>query len=107
MPFKMKKALLIVAVILCTLPLLAQRDTGELRFTVTAASGLELKATVEVVSEATQFHENLTTGAQGHLEFKRLPYGVYTVSVSAGSFQTVSQTVEVRSPVPTELAFQL
>ncbi len=107
MPFKMKKALLIVAVILCTLPLLAQSDTGELRFTVTDASGLGLKATVELVSEATQFHENLTTDAQGHLEFKRLPYGVYTVSVSAGSFQTVSRTVEVRSAVPTELAFQL
>jgi Carboxypeptidase regulatory-like domain len=85
----------------------AQANTGELRFTITDASGLGLKGTVELVSEANQYHENLTTDDQGHLEVKRLPYGIYQVSVSAEGFQTVAQRVEVRSPVPAELPFQL
>jgi len=48
----MKKAL-ITAVLLWTLPILAQSFTGELRLTVTDPSGLGLKSTVELVSEAT------------------------------------------------------
>jgi len=85
----------------------AQTNTGELRFTIKDASGLGLKGTVELVSEANQYHENLTTDDQGQLEVKRLHYGIYQVSVSAEGFETVTQTVEVRSPVPAELAFQL
>ena len=100
-------AVLLAWFALCAPSIWAQANTGELRFTITDASGLGLKSTVEVVSEANQSHQNLTTDDQGHLEVKRLPYGIYQVSVNANGFETAVQTVELRSPVPDELAIQL
>ena len=93
--------------LLCVPSLLCQTNTGELRFTLTDASGLGLRGTIELVSEANQYHERLATDDQGRLEVKRLPYGIYQITVTAQGFQTVAQTAEVRSPVPADVTFQL
>ncbi len=101
-----------LSALICTfcftgLNLVAQTNTGELRFTVTDSSGLAMKGTIGLVSEANQYQENLTTDAEGHLEVKRLPYGIYQVSVGASGFQVTTQTVEMYSAVPKDLAIQL
>src|SRR3984885_13821574 len=95
----MKKAL-IIAVILWALPMLAQRTTGELRLTITDPSGLGLKSTVELVSEANDYRYTFTTDDQGNLDARRLPYGIYQVRIEAPAFARVFEPVEIRSALP-------
>ncbi len=102
----MKKALRI-AVLLWTLPLLAQSNTGELRLTVTDPSGLGLKSTVELVSEANQYRYAFTTDAQGKLDVRRLPYGIYQVQIQAPHFAPLSESLEIRSALPLARSIRL
>jgi hypothetical protein len=103
---QMKKALR-TAVLLWAFPLLAQSNTGELRLTVTDPSGLRLKSTVELVSEANQYRYTFTTDDQGNLDAKRLPYGIYQVQIQAPAFAQLSQSVEIRSALPSDLTIRL
>src|SRR5580658_238015 len=102
----MKKAL-IAAVLLWALPLLAQRTTGELRLTVTDTSGLGLKSTVELVSEANDYRHTFTTDDQGNLDARRLPYGIYQLQIQAQGFAPVSESVEIRSALPLDRTIRL
>ncbi|MGA8442369.1 MAG: TonB-dependent receptor [Candidatus Sulfotelmatobacter sp.] len=102
----MKKAL-ITAVLLWTLPMVAQSFTGELRLTVTDPAGLGLKSTIELVSEANQYRDTFTTDDQGNLDAKRLPYGIYQVQILAPGFAQVSESVEIRSALPVERTIRL
>jgi TonB-dependent Receptor Plug Domain len=102
----MKKAL-IAAVFLWALPMLAQSFTGELRLSVTDPSGLGVKSTVEVISEANQYHNTFTTDEQGNLDAKRLRYGIYRVQIEAPSFARVSERVEIRSALPLDRTIRL
>ena len=103
---KMKKAL-ITAVFLWALPMLAQSNTGELRLTVTDPSGLGVKSTVELVSDANQYRNTLVTDEHGSLDAKRLPYGIYQVQILAKGFAKVSEVVEIRSALPLDRAIRL
>jgi len=103
----MKKALIIVAVILWTLPMLAQRTTGELRLTITDPAGLGVKSTVELVSEANDYRYTFTTDDQGNLDAKRLPYGIYQVRIEAQGFAPTSESVEIRSALPLDRTIRL
>ena len=78
----MKKALLLL-LLACALPMLAQSTTGELRLTVTDPSGLGVKSTVELVSQGNEYSETFATNSQGRLDAKRLPYGIYRVEIQA------------------------
>ncbi len=80
----------------------APANTGELRLTVTDASGLLLKSAVEVVSEANQFRQKFETDELGLLVARRLPFGSYQVSVARDGFATTVRVVEIRSAVPAE-----
>jgi hypothetical protein len=102
----MKRAL-IITVLLSTLPMFAQSFTGELRLTVTDPSGLGVKSTVELISEANQFHYTFRTDDQGNLDAKRLPYGIYQVQIEAPAFARVSEPVEIRSAFPLVRRIQL
>jgi hypothetical protein len=102
----MKKAL-IIAVILWTLPMLAQSFTGELRLIVTDPSGAGVKSTVKLISEANQYQYTFTTDEHGNLDAKRLPYGIYQVQIQAPTFAQVSESVEIRSAVPLDRAIRL
>src|SRR5580658_4915264 len=102
----MKKAL-IAAVLLWALPLLAQRTTGELRLTVTDTSGLGLKSTVELVSEANDYRHTFTTDDQGNLDARRLPYGIYQLQIQAQGFAPVSESLEIRSALPLDRTIRL
>ena len=101
------KETLIIAVLLWTLPMLAQSNTGELRLTVQDPSGLGLKSTVELVSEANQYRNALTTDGQGNLDAKRLPYGIYQVQILAQGFAQASESVEIRSALPLDRTIRL
>lgn len=91
-----------VFVLLLTMAQFGQSNTGELRLTVTDASGLRLQSGVELVSEANQFRERLETDPAGVLVAKRLPFGTYRVAVTRDGFATFTGLVEVRSALPTD-----
>jgi TonB-dependent Receptor Plug Domain len=100
--------------ILCTfllcfiaIPLLAQVNTGELRLKVIDSTELGVKATVALSSEANQYFSELTTDADGTVEIKILPYGVYRLSVEKQGFSSISKTLEIRSAIPVERTLQL
>jgi len=87
--------------------MLAQRNTGELRLTVTDPSGLGLKSTVELVSEANDYRYTFTTDDQGNLDARRLPYGIYQVRIQAQGFAQLSESVEIRSALPVDRTIRL
>jgi hypothetical protein len=85
----------------------AQSNTGELRLEVRDPTGLAVKSTVELVSEANQYRHIFTTDDQGNLNAKRLPYGIYQVRIRAQSFAEVSEAVEIRSALPLDRTIRL
>src|SRR5271155_3212004 len=91
----------------CVLPLYCQSNRGELRLKVIDPSGAGVKTTVLIVSEANQYRNSLTTTEQGTLDVLRLPFGVYQLEITQAGFAPVSETVEIRSSIPTEYAIQL
>jgi len=93
--------------LLCALPLLGQSNKGELRIKVTDPSGSGVKATVQIVSEGNQYRSTFTTDDAGNLTAQRLPYGIYQVLIMQAGFAEVSETVEIRSSLPTERTIQL
>jgi len=98
----------VVAFFFCSSSLLfGQSNTGELRLTVTDPSGLGLKSTVELVSEANQYRNTFTTNDRGNLDAKRLPYGIYQVQIQAPAFATLSESVDIRSALPLDRTIQL
>jgi TonB-dependent Receptor Plug Domain len=93
--------------LLCAFGLFAQANDGELRLKITDPSGLGVKTTVEIASEANQYHNTLATDDQGVADAKNLPYGRYQITIHEPGFAEVSRTVEVRSSIPTDYAIQL
>jgi hypothetical protein len=87
--------------------LLAQSNTGELRLTITDPAGLGVKSTVELVSQANQYRSTFTTDAQGKLDAKRLPYGIYQIQIEAPAFAQVAESVEIRSALPLDREIRL
>jgi len=91
----------------CAAGLCAQSNRGELRLKVTDPSGLAVKTTVQITSAANGYRNILATNEEGQLDVQRLPYGVYQVEIEQTSFADVSQSVEIRSSIPTDYAIQL
>jgi hypothetical protein len=91
----------------CALPLLGQSNSGELRLKVTDPSGLSVKATVQIISEANQYRSTLATDDQGGLDVRRLPFGIYQLEISHPGFAELSQTVDIRSSIRTYYTIQL
>jgi hypothetical protein len=90
-----------------TMPLFGQSNTGELRLKVADPTGLAVRTTVKLASEANQYQYTFTTDDQGNLDAKRLPYGIYQVQIQAPGFAPVSEAVEIRSAVPLDRAIRL
>jgi hypothetical protein len=86
----------------CALPLYCQTNTGELRLKVTDPSGLSVKATVQIVSEANEYQHTLATDDQGVLDVQRLPFGIYHLEINQPGFAEVSETVNIGSSIPTD-----
>jgi hypothetical protein len=89
------------------LPLFCQSNRGELHLKVTDPSGVGLKTTVHIISEANQYRGALLTNEQGNLDVQRLPYGIYHIEIEHPGFASVSESVEIRSSLPAQLKVQL
>jgi len=89
------------------LPVFGQSSSGELRLKVTDPSGLGVRTTVHIISQANQYRNVLATSDKGALDVKRLPYGIYQIEIALPGFATVSESIEIRSSLPTEHAVQL
>ncbi len=87
--------------------MLAQSSTGELRLIVSDPAGLGLKSAVEVVSQGNEYRHTFATDDQGKLEVKRLPYGIYQLQITRQGFAPDSESVDVRSALPFDLAVHL
>ena len=92
---------------LISMSLFSQSNSGELRLKVTDPSGRGVKTTVQIVSSGNQYRNALATNDQGDLDVQRLPYGIYQLQIERTGFAAKSQTVEVRSSLPTGLKIQL
>ena len=97
----------LVVCLLSVLSAVAQSNDGELRLKVTDPAGLGVKCPVELLSEANQYHDQLTTDADGTLVAKRLAYGLYQVRIQVVGFAPVSESIDIRSAVPSNLALSL
>src|SRR3984957_9028845 len=98
---------LAIFLVILALPALGQSNKGELRLRIVDPSGLGVKATVEVVSEANQYQATLTTTDDGTLAVQRLPFGIYRVEIKRQGFADASQSLQIRSSVPLELRVEL
>ncbi len=90
-----------------TFPLSAQSNTGELRLSVTDPTGLSVKSSVQIVSEANHYQQFLQTDDNGNLVLKRLPFGLYLLQVQRDGFAAFSGSVEIHSAAPTKKLVKL
>src|SRR5215471_12647659 len=82
-----------VGLVLCTLPLHAQVDTGSITGTVTDASGAVVNAAkVTLTNEGTGVSLAVTTGSDGTYTFSPVKIGSYKIDASAQGFKTVTQS---------------
>ena len=101
----MKK--LAVFILLCVPPAFGQSNSGELDLSVTDPSGLGVKTTVQITSEANQYRNTLATNDQGQLGVQRLPFGIYQIEIKQPGFAATTENIEIRSSIPTERTIQL
>ncbi len=93
--------------LLCAVLAFAQAEKGELRVLVTDPSGSPVQASVELASEVNQYNRTFDADAAGKVVAKRLPFGLYTVTISRAGFTTVEQLIDIRSALPKELKVEL
>lgn len=98
---------LVALFLLMASSLCAQTNTGELRLKVTDPSGLGVKTTATITSEANQYRNVLATDDEGNAVAQRLPYGVYRIDVQQPGFVSASESVEIRSSIPKDYTIQL
>jgi len=101
------RRLLHLGIALLALPLFGQSNVGELRLKVADPQSLGVKTTVELVSEANEYHNTLVTDDAGALVARRLHYGLYRIEIHQAGFADVSASVEIRSAIPTEYSVRL
>jgi len=89
------------------LPVQAQVSDGEIRVSVIDATGLALPASGTLESDGAQIHRAFETGAAGTFTLSRLPFGVYTLTVSSEGFASRSERVDVRSALPRIVRIEL
>ena len=102
----MKRWLAILAVLTASavLPaaLHAQSNTGELRLKILDPQGLAAKVSVEIRCDANQYLNAFESDDSGDVRAKRLPYGVYEIRIQHPGFAAVSDSVEIKSALPSE-----
>lgn len=105
------RSLLHLGILFLALPLVfpgeAQSNAGELRLKVTGPDALPLKASVELSSDAIQFHRAFSTDDSGQLTARNLPFGRYRLHVQRESFSPYDGLIEIHSALPTEYAVKL
>jgi outer membrane cobalamin receptor len=88
--------------LLAALPLTAQRGAGELRLTVTDASGAPIEAAVKLICRAAQYDSTFSTDTEGRSDIRNLPFCVYQLRVERSGFAGSNGLIEIRSEAPQE-----
>jgi hypothetical protein len=101
------KRLLTILFLFTLPPLFGQSNSGELRLKVTDPAGLGVRATVRIVSEANEYRNTLDTTDQGILKVQHLPFGTYHLQIMQSGFAEISESVDIHSSIPTQLAVHL
>ena len=96
-----------ILILVCAFQLAGQANHGSLQLTVTDSAGRGIKTSVQIDSEANQYRSSLETDDQGRLDVRQLPYGTYTVGIQQEGFSSVSESVAIRTSLPTRLRIQL
>jgi TonB-dependent Receptor Plug Domain len=96
-----------IGFLLFALPLVGQSNSGELCLKVTDPNGFGVKASVDLSSDATQYHRLLATDDSGQLTARNLPFGLYRVQVQFEGFAPYGGLVEIRSALPADYAIKL
>ena len=92
---------------ICSCPLFAQSNIGELRLKIADPTGLGVQLSVELASEANQFRQKAITDQEGSLTVRRIPFGVYQLEISEPGFVPISELVEILVSTPTYYSIQL
>jgi outer membrane cobalamin receptor len=85
----------------------AQVERGELRLSVTDATGLPVSVTGTLASEAPRLFRAFSTDQTGRFVLQDVPFGVYRLIVERNGFTPYSTVIEVRTAVPRELSIAL
>src|SRR5690242_19234449 len=98
----------LVCCALLSLPLAAQKITGDISGTVTDTSGAVVKdAKITAINTATAETRTATTSDAGFYRILELPPGNYKVTVMAQGFKTATRMAQVSISIVTESSFQL
>ena len=84
-----------------------ESNTGELRLKVTDPGGLGVQSRVELTSNANQIRRTLQTDDGGNAVARRLPFGIYKIRIAQAGFVPFSESVEIRSVLPTHCRVKL
>jgi hypothetical protein len=100
-------ATLLPALLLLAFPVAAQSNAGELRLKITGPDGQPIKATIELSSDALQFHRSFSADDSGFLLVRNLPFGLYRLKVHEQDFAPYDGLIEIHSALPTEYVIKL
>jgi outer membrane receptor for Fe3+-dicitrate len=100
-------AILFLALPLLALPATAQSNAGELRLKITGPDNLPLKASVELSSDALQFHRSFSTDDAGQLIVRNLPFSRYRLQVQRESFSPYDGLIDIHSALPADYIIKL
>ncbi|HEV3306684.1 MAG TPA: TonB-dependent receptor [Candidatus Sulfotelmatobacter sp.] len=100
------------ALLLVVLPLLAftvnaQSNTGELRLKITGPNAQPIKASIDLSSDATQFHRSFYADDSGLAIVRNLPFGLYRLKVHEEDFAPYDGLIEIHSALPAEYIIKL
>ena len=95
------------AILFLALPLLAQSNTGELRLKITGPDGEPIKASIDLSSDAIQFHRTFSADDSGLFVVRNLPFAQYRIQVHEPDFAPYDGPIEIHSALPTEYAVRL
>ena len=90
----------VVPALVLVLPLLAQNEKGELRFTISDKAGATLVATADLSSEGNHYRSHFGGNQAGEITAKRVPYGIYKVVITSAGFASYSGRISVHSALP-------
>ncbi len=100
-------SLSLLVILVLAVSALAQSSTGELHLNVSDPTGLALKSTVRLVNESLQFDHTYATDPTGYAAVRRIPFGVYDLTVESDGFAPLSQRITIGSAAPTVLPIRL
>src|SRR5215471_9018681 len=91
----------------CSSTVLCQSNRGELHLKVLDPTGVGVKVSVQIKSEANGYQSVLATDDQGGLDVRRMPYGIYQLIIQQSGFAVSSETVQINSSIAIDRTIQL